>query len=136
LADIIADYFPAILAMIAVVIAPLLIYFSRQNTTSIMGTIKLETYSKSLEKLEEDQNKNFSTLSDKLDHIIRKQDNHGWRLEQVEKELVEIREKKIGALEQELAQIHNHKARIRQIEQDLQELKMYRAKNGGDRASV
>jgi peptidoglycan hydrolase CwlO-like protein len=137
LADFIVDYFPAILALVAVVIAPLLIFFSRQNTNSITGTIKLETYSKNLEKLEEDQNKNFEGLSNKLDQIMRKQDNHEWRLSQIEKELIDIREKKIGVLEQELNELRNHKGRISFLENEIHELKTsYRYKNGGDRSSV
>jgi hypothetical protein len=136
LADFIADYFPAILALVAVVIAPLLIYFSRQNASSITGTIKLETYTKNLDKLEEDQNKGFETIHTKLDQIMRRQDNHEWRLLQIEKELVDIREKKIGVLERELAEVQNHRSRISYIENELKELKQARHKNGGDKASV
>ena len=139
MADFIVDYLPIILALVAVVIAPALIYFSRQNTSAITGTIKLETYTRNLDKLEEDQQKNYNLLSEKLDHIIRKQDNHDWRLEKIEEELTVIRDKKIGALEQELNELKNHKSRITYLEGEIRDLKyqnQQRLKNGGDRASV
>ena len=134
------DYFPILLSVIAIVIAPLLVYFWRQNSTTIQGTIKLETYYKDLERLEEEQKDGFRTTVDKLDIIIRKQDNHEWRLNGMEKELQDIREKKISVLETELGDLKNHKARINYIENEIKELRRDNrggyGRNGGDKSPL
>lgn len=102
---------PTIMGLIVGIVVPVMYAWTRTRDSTITGTIKLETYSKDLTDLKDEQKEGFGEINKKLDGMIRKQDLQDYRLDAVENELKDIKEKRISALEKELRELNNFKRR-------------------------
>lgn len=60
------------------------------------GTIRLETFNQDLSELKTEQREYNKEVISKLDIISRSQDNHQWRIENMEKQIERIQANKNG----------------------------------------
>lgn len=144
----------ALIGAIMLVLGSFITRFTKHSEVTISGPVEIRVLQENHKRIESQMNRGFQDLKDifegaegrthtwknqildKLNAMSLTEERLGWRLDSVEKELTEIREKKIGTIELELDDLRNHKNRITFLERELKDLKDTGKRHGGDKAPL
>ena len=115
----------AVISIVIVAFGTFLTKFGKHSEVTISGPVEIRVLQEADKRLENQMNKGFQEMKDlseaqegrmhdwknqileKLGTMAIHQERLGWRLDSVEKELQEIRDKRIAVLEKELRELNN-----------------------------
>lgn len=130
----------ALVSAAVVLFGTFLTKFGKHSEVTISGPVEIRVLQEADKRIEGSMTKGFADLKsmfevseirmdkwkaevlDKLGKMSLNQERLGWRLDSVERELQDIRDKRIATLENELKGLGSTKERIASIEKELKQL--------------